>query len=560
MKKLFIVIIGFIVFGCSQSKRESYLEEIYEIVSDSPEEALEMLDSVNPKDLSKDDSHFYDLLSIKAADKAYIRHTSDSLILDVIKYYGNHKKEGLYPEALYYGGRVYSDLGDLPTSLTHFQQALDNLPEEMKGSDLEDCILSQTGRLLDRLRLYDEAIPYVEKALEIDRQNRDTLGLAYNLLLLSGIYLRSENYPKAEEVLSEIDQYNDNIPVSLKRSASVYMAKVKNKTGHTQEALNLIRPAVTDAKGVSRNTALAFAANIYMTAGIHDTAFIYAKEIVENDNPSQKSVGYDIMLSPELYEYLPSDSVPVYYSDYHKLLEREFDENEREYALIQHSLYNYNKHLQERLESERNNRILTGWILMVSFLLLVAVILVLSVNYRKIKIRMRLQGALKIIEDLQQQNNFISDPERNVSSIEPEKISELRKRLGEEIMSLFESDRNISLPVAILESESYRRLMEQAEQNIFLTENDPLWDELEKLITIISPRFKQNLIILMHGKLKEEDYHTALLVKLQIPPTKMSILLGRAKGTIVSRRENLGKRMFDRKMSTKQVDALIRLI
>ncbi|MDE6336364.1 MAG: tetratricopeptide repeat protein, partial [Muribaculaceae bacterium] len=92
----------------------------------------------------------------------------------MIKYYSSHNKE-LHPEALYYGARVYSDLGDYPTALKYFQEALDHLPSDTKDIDLKSRILSQTGRLLNTLRLYQEAIPYVESTLELDRQQNDTI-------------------------------------------------------------------------------------------------------------------------------------------------------------------------------------------------------------------------------------------------------------------------------------------------------------------------------------------------------------------------------------------------
>ena len=54
---------------------------------------------------------YYRLLTVKAADKAYITHTSDSLIRLVLDYYEQEGDRRLLPEAYYYAGRVYRDLG-----------------------------------------------------------------------------------------------------------------------------------------------------------------------------------------------------------------------------------------------------------------------------------------------------------------------------------------------------------------------------------------------------------------------------------------------------------------
>ena len=71
---------------------------------------------------------------MKIADKNYVTHTSDSLILRVIDHEESHKGDGRYAEALYYGGRVYSDLGDYPTSLKYFQQSLEPVARRYRQS------------------------------------------------------------------------------------------------------------------------------------------------------------------------------------------------------------------------------------------------------------------------------------------------------------------------------------------------------------------------------------------------------------------------------------------
>ena len=122
---LIFMVLLIIAVGCTdyvpQDRRLTAIEELS--VSDGPL-ALDSLLMIDASSLSEADMHYYDFLRVKVADKAYVRHTSDSLILTVIDYERHHKATGRYPEALYYGGRVYSDLGDKPTALSHFQEAL----------------------------------------------------------------------------------------------------------------------------------------------------------------------------------------------------------------------------------------------------------------------------------------------------------------------------------------------------------------------------------------------------------------------------------------------------
>lgn len=163
-----------ILASCGDGRHHGRLEEISQSL-DAPSSgvtsqqdsiirsALAELREMPADSLPESDRHFRDLLLIKASDKAYMEHTSDSLILDVIGYYSRHPENPLYPEALYYGGRVYSDLGDYPTALRYLQDALDILPSAPGALRLRDVTLGQTAWILNRLGLYDQAIPYLKE-------------------------------------------------------------------------------------------------------------------------------------------------------------------------------------------------------------------------------------------------------------------------------------------------------------------------------------------------------------------------------------------------------------
>ena len=106
------LIICMIFSCCNNSNYDSSLARLENLSSISPSEALDSLYAIDYDKLSASDKHYHDFLSVKIADKAYMTHTSDSLILKVIDFESNHRSNGRYAEALYYGGRVYSDLGD----------------------------------------------------------------------------------------------------------------------------------------------------------------------------------------------------------------------------------------------------------------------------------------------------------------------------------------------------------------------------------------------------------------------------------------------------------------
>jgi len=81
--------------------------------------------------------------------------------------------------------------------------------------------------------------------------------------------------------------------------------------------------AVDEIRGVpdqfmetERPIALAYAARIYHSAGIMDTARIYAKELLKHGGPSHCKTGYAILLSGTGIEKLPADTISDYIEKY----------------------------------------------------------------------------------------------------------------------------------------------------------------------------------------------------------------------------------------------------
>lgn len=130
---------------------------------------------------------YYRLLCIKANDKAYIEHTSDSLILPVLHYYLEKDDERHLSEAYYYAGRVYRDLGDAPQALEYFEKALEALPEEGKYP-LKGKIYSQMGTLFGYQNMYAEALEMYRKGRECDHILKDSVGLIFTLRDIANMY------------------------------------------------------------------------------------------------------------------------------------------------------------------------------------------------------------------------------------------------------------------------------------------------------------------------------------------------------------------------------------
>lgn len=139
---------------------------------------------------------------------------------------------------------------------------------------------------------------------------------------------------------------------------------------------------------------------------------------------------------------------------------------------------------------------------------------------------------------------------------------ELRADLQNRLLQLYEVHKNdeVIIPDCLTKSEAYHLLGTYIEKKKPLNEDVPLWAQLEEVINQHYPSFKSNLKRLMWGKISNAELHTAILVKFGIRTADMTSLLSRDKRTILSRRENLSKKMFDKKYNVSFADAIIRLL
>lgn len=567
MKRILIGILAIclLMSGCSEAEHDARLKEIAEIVSDSPQEALSSLDSIDSQKLSESYRHYYDLLTIKAKDKAYIQHTSDSLILDVISYYENNPQSSLYAEALYYGGRVYSDIGDAPTALQYFHKALDNIPEGSQSLNLKARVLSQTGGLLQDISLYDEAIPYIEKSLKICELNKDTTNIVYELQLLGGTYLRARKYRLAEYYFNRAIEMSSNLPISFKAKSKMYLADVKYQVGQLDSALILIRNTPDLVNPIARNRALSTASDIYLAKGLLDSAYMYAHELINSPDSNNKVIGYQNLLLPELQKFIPLDTIYQYIDEYRGLLENYYDSNESQLAMNQHNFYNYQLHEREKQSAQKEKDKFLGWLYIISIVAVILVITVLALNINRKKQQLRLHEALDNISELKSSLNNNSSADSGES--EPKDIAKetttesLRNRLRSELLGIYNKDKKqVEITSAILKSEAYKELQSYVAGGKIIPLDSQLWEQVESAVIESSSNFKYNLQLLTGGNLSSQDYRMALLIKCGITPTQMISLLGRTKGTVSYRREALCYKVFDQKLGSKVIDGIIRLL
>lgn len=574
--------IGFLIIlmlsaGCRRPERNETLEELEQYGEENPRSAYDSLLNIDSNCFSKSDRMYYDFLRVKLADKAFIPHESDSLILPVIRYYSSHGSDDRYTEALYYGGRVYTDMGDYPSALKYYSDALNRTDNSRYGKDMRGKICAQMGGLLNSLRLYDEARRYIDMAVELDRELRDSINLMYDLEVLGHNNINSRNYDDAEHNFQEAILIAGVKDPRIATIDSAYLAGIKQHKGQLDSAVSLIGDipcrALTTLKldDDSRQLVYFYAADIYRCAAMPDSAYKYALELIKVKDARNLRTGYSILLSNELKDIEPQDSLRIHLDRYEALTEQYMNTNGDRSALIQNSFCNYSIIERDKEKALGQKQAREKWLASaVIFILALAVGILYYRNRMKraiIKLHRALANSRRLTRELRQDLNDArlceespgtegqdvgdtrKEPDVCAEENEPTESDDgmsLRKLLINDLKVLCNSrtEREPLSPV-ITESQAYSSLREHIDDRTSIPETDPLWKDLHEVILKASPNFDRRLFLLADGKVKPADYRIILLIKCGVTPTQLCTLVSRTKGTLSYRRKMLGIRLTD---------------
>lgn len=241
------------------------------LISENPEKATAMLDSMKAEmpTAPEHERMYYELLRIKAADKAYKIQKSDSTILKLIDYYENGGDTRILPEAYYYAGSVCRDMNDAPRAIDFFQKA----ENKLNGSEnyrLLSNINAQKGFIFSKQYLYREAMHAYFKAYKYDSLLKDTVNIVYSLIFLANAY---KNIEKAD---SSIMFFQKAVSLATKTNnkevigdANAQMASLYIKQKDYKSALKLLSQNLNDTANTEKSPNYSMAVRIYICKPIN---------------------------------------------------------------------------------------------------------------------------------------------------------------------------------------------------------------------------------------------------------------------------------------------------
>ena len=127
MMSCFLITIILVFSTCTrQGKSDESLDRAESLMNTAPDSALTILNSLEPSshDFSKENLRRWQLLRLTAQNKCDTVFHSDSLQLELVKYYDRHGSPNERMTAHYLLGRAYYDMGEAPRALESFLDAV----------------------------------------------------------------------------------------------------------------------------------------------------------------------------------------------------------------------------------------------------------------------------------------------------------------------------------------------------------------------------------------------------------------------------------------------------
>jgi len=519
-------ILPIILVSCSRGPQyPAVLETADSLAYVNPDSAVALLRSVEAEMTASQPAvrHLYDLMTLKAQDKADLPLTSDSLILDILQYYENGGDPNKLPEAYYYAGRVYRKLGDAPKAIDFFKKAqmmlaeldLRKLPavnanryEKLKGT-----IMAQEGYLFRNQHLYRESLDCFRDAFDLDCLANDTVGMLFDLSDLGYVLTAARDNEQAlhyfDLAAKMAEAYGDSLRLeNIILQKCHCLVKLKRYV-EVADYLQSFSPRLTRSNSEVYCTVFG---EYFWKIGESEKAVPYFKRLYESGSIYSRS---NAALWFSDYEMKRGNAKEAmrYMADFSNYQQELRKLRNEEVTALTSSLYNYHFREQENLRLKSAQRIHKQTILslsMIAFFLICA--LIALGQYMRIRQRRNnsREKQLRYLLDLMQ-----ADKEKHQHTIESEAAS-------------------------LRNTEIHQTINNKCNHNQGMTTKD--WEDVENALRSIAPNFITNLRSVYD--FSEIEWHVSLLIKLGFSAPDIAIATNHSQQSIYSIRRRLYKKVF----------------
>ena len=514
--------------GCNKSFSPS-LREIDNILFTDSERGEAMLDSIHKEysNMPTPDRKYYQLLKLKAADKAYRPIISQKEEIDTLVSYFQHAGDkDLLAEAYFYAGRVYYEFGDKPEALKFYQKASENVAKDNYA--LQGDIYCQMANVYRYVDLYKEALSVLHLAWKADSLSGNNRNMLYDLRDIGEIYYDNHQISNAEEYFQKGQKFayltKENI---MLKEFHHQLACICIEKGKWNEALYHVEHYINNMEDIpDKNGMLVTALVVYSkfnNSSMMDSCY---KHILKEGNIFAKQAAIEDILSSKAKRLNDKEILPLLFI-YKEYTDSIIKENNATAIKKGEQSYNYELKEKDNQYLHRINSIESVSLIMI----IIIAILALLYFYLKIKSNRQQQKILELKLD-------------KYKNLQNKKEIKTSKKIANETCHIRDSD-------------IYKLIKTSIDNNTFkIVEQD--WDKLQELINEIYRDFDHNLNAFYEVYLQE--YRICLLIKIGVTPTNIAHIMNLTKEAITASRRRMYMKAFKTKGTPSDWDNIIKAL
>ena len=511
------------------SCKESFspaLREADKILFTNLEKGEAMLDSISKTtpNMSMADKRYYQLLRLKADDKAYRPIINQKERIDsLIAYFKHSDDNNILAETYFYAGRVYYEIGDKPESLKYYQQASEKVAKNNYA--LQGDIYCQMANVYSYTELNKEALSALEHAYKADSLSGNIRNMLYNIRDMGENYYDNHQLSKAKAYfLKGIKLAERSKDTLLLKCFHHELANIYLEYQDWDNALLHVKKYFFHMEDVpDKSGMLSTALETFTQIGDKGLIKQCRQLMLKEGNIFSKQYAVENILTTSAYAHNDSNfmsqlSLYIQYTD-SVIKESHAD-------AIKNAEQSYNYKLKEK-----ENKYLQASNFMKSIGIVVAVILILSCYiYFHLKI-----GNIK--------------QKQKILELKLDKYKLLKEKNEYKPLDKLAEEKQL-----LRESRIYQSLVANIEgQTFHLVEED--WKDIKEVVNQTFENFDSNLRGFLD--VTPQEYKICLLLKMGISPTNIAHFVNLTKEAITASRRRMYTKAFSKKGKPSDWDKII---
>lgn len=503
-------------FSCRENRFPRSLVVADSLAETNPDSAVKYIRTLRKKvsNYSKREDFFYELVRVKADDKAYIEHgLKDTVMVDAATYFESTGPDSLAAVAWYYAGSVFRDLKNEPQALDYYQRAQNIMPANMSPK-FKSRLYGQMGLLFLRQDLYANARDMMKRALSYDIQNKDTMEMVYSYRDLSNIYddmgLRDSSHIYIQKAYNlALSSNKINIPAIIYDDLALSFYE-KNQF---DKALNIANKYIVegeqDTEFHQRNLSI-----IQFERGQFDSVRKYCNSLIDNSKISENiAFAYYLLGQTDVIEGKEGEAA-YHFKQYRLYNDSVQKDKSAEIIARMNAAFNYQKEQKKVLHLQMERKIIFAF----SGLAFICMGFLVYFFYTRSKaIKQHMKIASLQLEQLKTRIKEYDNKSVVEKNIEKDKIfnSPIYKRMN--------------------------NVAKHAQEAPAIKAEE--WIEFETLMNEVFLNFSSKLKAL--HDVSEMELHVCLLIKAGFKPKDISNMVNRSLSALSSLRRRLYKKVYN---------------